>query len=284
MGRRSVVLAFALTLAACTSGAPPTTAPTTGVAGSPGYVVIKEWTDTPRTTDFDDFTIAGDQWKITWESTRSNSLGNLGAAHLRIYLRTAHGSGVTTTILDIVADVTGPAKGESLRRTGGSFTLAIEGMNANYKVAVLEFRSPEAEAKTTAGRLATDLFYAISTAWAQGADAGIDAILADIYPPMLSAPDYKLTRVACVQSFFGSNPAPPDFQLSWVPDLSTLQLSPGFTLPQGSLAGKPIEGRIYSVTIHHTTSSAVALAQSSFATVHLTVLDGRAYHFYSCAR
>jgi hypothetical protein len=285
MGRSSVVLAFALALAACAPGRPGTD-PTTAAApvGSPGYVVVKELTGTPGYDSSEDFTIVGDQWKVTWESTRANIFGTFGPGQLKIYLRTARGSDGGSTRLDLVADTTATANGESLRRTGGSFFLEFESTYANYKVAVLEFKSPEADAKTIVGKLTTDLFYATSTAWDKGVDAGVDAILADIYPPMLSLPDYKLTHAGCLQAFFGSNPPPLGFHVSWVPDLRTLQLSPGFTLPQGPLAGKPIDGRIYSVTINQTTTSAVAPAQSSVATVHVTVIDGRAYHFYSCAR
>lgn len=143
--------------------------------------------------------------------------------------------------------------------------------------------TPTPDPKVADGKLATDLFYAHSVAWYQGADAGIGALLADVYPPMLAAPDYKLTHAQCVVAFFGTAAPPRNYQVNSVPDLSTLQPSPGFTLPQGSLSGKPIDGRIYALTLHQTTSSSIAAAQNSTATVHITVVDGRAYHFYSCA-
>lgn len=143
--------------------------------------------------------------------------------------------------------------------------------------------TPSIDVRAADGRLTTDLFYAHSVAWYQGTDAGIDAILADVYPPMLTAPDYKLSHAECVQAYFGSTPAARNYQVNSVPDLATLQPSDGFTLPQGSLAGKTIDGRIYSVTIHQTTSAQGLPAQNSSATVHVTIISGRAYHFTSCA-
>lgn len=137
--------------------------------------------------------------------------------------------------------------------------------------------------KMADGGLIADLYHGRQAAWQSGVDAGIDADLTSVYPPMLAVPDYKLTHAACFALMFGTlSPAPPGFQESAVPDLSTVQSADGWTFPTGPLAGKPVDGRVYSVTVNTTFSAAQMKPAVATSTLHVTILNGRAYEFSTC--
>ena len=128
-------------------------------------------------------------------------------------------------------------------------------------------------------RLITALYALHNAAWEQGPEAGCDAVVASAYPPMRAAADYKLTRAECLAATFKGS-APPDGYLEVeTPDVSTLERADGWTIPIGSLKGRPIGGRIYVLTLRTMIGVKGVPPQQFTESVHVVVADGKAYDF-----
>jgi len=128
-------------------------------------------------------------------------------------------------------------------------------------------------------RLIGALYATHNAAWESGPEAGCDAVIASAYPPMRAAPDYKLTRADCLAATFkGSAPAD-GYQEIETPDLATLQPADGWTIPVGSLKGRPIAGRIYVLMLRTLLGVKGTPPQDLTETVHVVIADGKAYDF-----
>jgi hypothetical protein len=142
---------------------------------------------------------------------------------------------------------------------------------------------PAAPSRTDASaqdaRLIGALYALHNAAWESGPEAGCDAVIATAYPPMRAAPDYKLTRADCLTATFKGSPAPDGYQEVEIPDLATLQTADGWTIPVGSLKGRPIAGRIYVLTLRTLIGVKGIPPQDVTETVHVVVADGSAYDF-----
>jgi hypothetical protein len=141
---------------------------------------------------------------------------------------------------------------------------------------------PPAEAAADA-RLVGVLYALHNAAWESGPEAGCDAVIASAYPPMRSAPDYKLSRAACLAATFKGSDPPEGYQEIETPDLATLEPAQGWTIPVGSLKGRPIEGRIYALTLRTTIGVTGSPPQQFVETVHVVVQSGKAYDFTTYA-
>jgi len=132
-------------------------------------------------------------------------------------------------------------------------------------------------------RLISALYAVHNAAWESGPESGCDAIIASAYPPMRSAPDYRLTRADCMATTFKTSRPPDGYQEIEVPDLSTLERAPGWTIPVGSLRDRPIDGRVYVLTLRTTVGVKGTPPQQFAETVHVVVQGGKAYDFTTYA-
>ena len=128
-------------------------------------------------------------------------------------------------------------------------------------------------------RLIGALYALHSAAWESGPEAGCDAVIGSAYPQMRAAPDYKLTRADCMAATFKGSPPPDGYQEIETPDLATLQPADGWTIPVGSLRGRPIAGRIYVLMLRTLLGVKGMPPQEFTETVHVVIADGKAYDF-----
>jgi hypothetical protein len=119
-------------------GAPstgPTTAPlgtnqaaaSTAAAGAKSFVAVKEWSGS-GIKNTEDFTVAGDQWKIKW----SNTAG--GIIQIFVYKSS------DKSLVGLAANTQAAGDGESIQRGAGTYYLTINSANTNWKVTVEDLR------------------------------------------------------------------------------------------------------------------------------------------------
>lgn len=136
---------------------------------------------------------------------------------------------------------------------------------------VAETKSPE-QVLEEHKALIRSLYYDESKAFERSFDSWVDFVVANNYPGSYDAAESR----KCSKKWKGLT------EYSALPDLSTVYPDPNWVGPEGSekwvdwiFAGKKPEGRTYSVTLATTLND-----QSRSSSVHVTVLDGKAY-FYS---
>jgi hypothetical protein len=123
-------------------------------------------------------------------------------------------------------------------------------------------------------RLVVEVWEGYTSSWETSTDAGLAFLEANVYP------DLGLTAAGCRTAF---NLGPTD-TFKEVIDLDEDTIEPAYDweMPQGPERGEVPDGWVYVMT---TTSQQFLNGEPSdpvSAEVHVTVVDGRAYFFYTC--
>ena len=134
--------------------------------------------------------------------------------------------------------------------------------------------------KVNAAVLITALFAGYRQAWATSPTAGIAYAFAHDYPGSATSLAVFLT---CSQRTDASQTGETD-----TPNLATLQPDPGWrgggpNTPTWNFEGKKPAGTTYSVTDVETTTFSSGSSQSFQKTIHVTVLTGKAYFYFTPA-
>ncbi len=119
------------------------------------------------------------------------------------------------------------------------------------------------------------LFEGEAAAWAESAESGARYAMDHAYPQL------GVTVEACMQAWF-SNGLTPGRAVDYAFDPAAVRRDDGWTLPDGKLAGQPIEGRIYEVEVTATVTEDGVPQPAQLNTIHAAIVDGVAYGFPSC--
>lgn len=130
------IIALILIAGVLGSRGAPSTGPTSApigaseapAAGAKSFVAIKEWSGS-GIKNTEDFTVAGDQWKIKWTSSSANGL-------IQIYVYRSSDK----SLVGIAANTQAAGPGESVQRGSGTYYLTINSVTTEWKVTVEDFR------------------------------------------------------------------------------------------------------------------------------------------------
>jgi hypothetical protein len=111
--------------------------------------------------------------------------------------------------------------------------------------------------------------------WDEGVDAGLTFLEAHVYPGL------GLTAEGCRAAF---ELGPTDtFREEVELDEDSIEPDEDWVMPQGPLAGEAPDGTVYVMTIESSQYRNDELLGSESHEVHVTIVDGEAYFFYTCS-
>lgn len=120
------------------------------------------------------------------------------------------------------------------------------------------------------------LFRGLSDSWLAGPLAGLEYTAANNYPGMGN------TAQDCFVHFGGQEP-PDGYEEEHIVDPATIERDDGWTIPDGPIAGRPLQGRVYIFTDHISVRDPEFGPSEESAEVHATVLDdGSVKFFFAC--
>lgn len=119
----------------------------------------------------------------------------------------------------------------------------------------------------------TELFTGLNTAWAQGPESGAT------YQAEHNHPVLAYTAQECIDGL----DVTPTYTESIVPDISTIEPDPGWTMDEGRYEDADINGHIYILDSLYTYGDpAVETPTADEIRLHVAYLDGETYFFFLC--
>jgi hypothetical protein len=115
----------------------------------------------------------------------------------------------------------------------------------------------------------------LEASWDESVDAGLTFLEENVYP------DLGLTAEGCRIAF---DLGPTDtYREEVVLDEDSIEPDEDWVMPQGPLAGEAPDGTVYVMTLESSRYRNEELLGSDNHEVHVTVVDGTAYFFYTCS-